>query len=163
MQQVVRELEDLIERNNWLTKFEKAIKKAQSYNVPSIKHIHNLCDYLKWMNDLLEWVPAENHNGRQIYERICEFYFFLDQPPVRELQNRIQPENQAQPLTELSQWMVDFAKALGNFLDTTESINSESAKSFYTLPSFNMDEYMPPPSGYKTFNQLFARRGQSRH
>jgi phosphatidylserine decarboxylase precursor len=157
MQQVVRELEILIEKNGWRGKFEEAIKKAHRYNIPSIRQIHNLHDYLEWMNDLLKWVPVVNHVGRQMHERLCEFYFFLDQHPLKELQNRIVPESQAQPLTELSRWMVDFAKAWGSFLDTTESINTESVKSFYASPCFNMDEYMPPPSGYKTFNQFFAR------
>jgi hypothetical protein len=158
MHQVVRELQALIEKKGWRRKFEEAIKNAHGYNIPSIRHIHNLHDYLEWLNDLLEWVPVEDHVGKQIYEQLCEFYFLLDQPPVRKLQNRIIPEAQGQPLTELSQWMVDFATALGSFLDTTDSINSESVKSFYSSPSFNMDEYMPPPSGYKTFNQFFARQ-----
>ena len=144
-------------KNNWQRKFEDAIENAQYYNIPSIRHIGNLDEYLEWLNGLLEWVPVENRAGRQIYEQLCEFYFILDQPSLKELQNQIRPETEPQPLTELSQWMVDFAKTLGSFLDTTESINAESVKSFYNSPGFNMDEYMPPPSGYKTFNQLFAR------
>jgi len=30
-------------------------------------------------------------------------------------------------------------------------------ESFKTAPNFNWDEYMPPPSGYQTFNQFMAR------
>jgi phosphatidylserine decarboxylase len=157
MHEVVRELQALVEKNCWWGKFEEAIKNAHRYNIPSIRHIHNLHDYLEWLDNLLKWVPVEDRLGKQIYDQLCEFYFFLDQPPVRELQNRIAPETEGQPLTELSQWMVNFAKALGSFLDTTESVNSDSIESFHNSPSFNMDEYMPPPSGYKTFNQPFAR------
>lgn len=43
---------------------------------------------------------------------------------------------------------------------TPGSCTTESAKEVETFkhdPLFNWDEYMPPPSGYLTFNQFFAR------
>jgi phosphatidylserine decarboxylase len=157
MQKVVLELKEMIERNKWEGKFAEAISHAQKYNIPSIRNIRTIGDYLNWMNHLLEWIPREDHAGRQIYNHICEFYFFLDQPPVKELQSSIRPHAHAPELTELSQWMVRFANAWGQFLDTTDSITPESLATFYESPSFKMNEYMAPPSGYKTFNQLFAR------
>ncbi|MCY1065376.1 phosphatidylserine decarboxylase [Nannocystis sp. RBIL2] len=76
---------------------------------------------------------------------------------MRELQNPIVPAERAAPLTPLSKWMVDYADAWGTFLDTAESIDEETLRTFSNSPKFNLEEYMPPPSGYKTFNQLFAR------
>src|SRR5471032_2992158 len=43
----------------------------------------------------------------------------------------------------------------GSYLDTTAS--AKEVDSFRTHPLFNWDDYMPPPSGYFTFNQFFAR------
>ena len=157
MQKVVNDLVALIARNKWEGKFNEAIANAHRYNIPSIRHIVTLDDYLHWINGLLEWVPVEDRAGTNTYNHLCEFYFFLDQPPVKDLQNRIDPRQKAPELTDLSRWMVDYANAWGAFLDTADSVTVESVLSFQDSPPFNMDEYMPPPSGYRTFNQLFAR------
>lgn len=157
MQPVVAELKALIEKKGWKEDFEAAIRNAQKHNIPQINQIKDLDDYLQWIDDLLTWVPRENREGREIYNRLSEFYFVLDQEPVRRLQNEIVPHEEAPPLTELSAWMVKYADAWGRFLDTTDSITEESLKSFEEAPSFNLNQYMPPPSGYLTFNQLFAR------
>jgi phosphatidylserine decarboxylase len=157
LQPVVQQLQQLIAKNGWEDKFTKAIERAQAYNIPRIQSIQTLNDYLNWINELLLWVPSETKSGRDIYYHICEFYFFLDQEPVKGLQNRILPHGQAPELTELSRWMVDYANAWGQFLDTTDSLTPDSLKSFYNSPPYNMNEYMPAPSGWKTFNQFFAR------
>lgn len=157
MHKVVKKLEKLIAKNKWEPKFEKAIAAARTYNIPRLKDIHNLGDYLRWIDGLLRWVPSETPNGRDIYCHICEFYFFLDQEPVRGLQNKILPHDQEPKLTPLSKWMREYADAWGLFLDTPESLTAESLKTFCESPPYNMDEYMPAPSGWKSFNQLFAR------
>lgn len=157
MHKVVEELRSLIAENNWEEKFDIAIRKAGSYNIPQLHNIKTLEDYLIWMDNLLRWQPIENYLGREIYNRICEFYFILNQEPVRSLQNKVIPAQQSAPLTPLSQWIVAFADAWGEYLDTPESISDASILTFYASPPFNMDEYMPPPSGYRTFNQMFAR------
>ncbi len=65
------------------------------------------------------------------------------------------PEFEAEQLTPLSAWMVKFARTWGSYLDTTES--AQGVDSFRTRAAVDWDEYMPPPSGYLTFNQFFAR------
>jgi phosphatidylserine decarboxylase len=158
MQPVVEKLKALIEEHGWHEMFEEAIKNVQRANVPRLKNIGNLDDYLLYINSLLEWVPTETESGREIYSRLCEFYFILDQPPIKDLQNKITPADQSPPLTPLSEWMVEYANAWGEFLDTPESLTEESLRSYYESPAFKMHEYMPDPGGWKTFNQLFARR-----
>jgi phosphatidylserine decarboxylase len=76
---------------------------------------------------------------------------------VRDLQSPIAPGSSSQELTILSKWLVKYAKALGAFLDTPESINDDALKSFRASPNYNMKEYIVPPQGFKTFNDLFAR------
>ena len=154
---VVKKLKKLVRKNDWQEMFQKAIDNAQKQNVPRIKDVKTLDDYYAWINNLLTWVPSENEAGTEIYYRISEFYFFLDQKPVKSLQNKILPHDQEPKLTELSRWMVDYANEWGKFLDTTKSITAKSLKSIYDSPRYNMDEYMPAPSGWRTFNQFFAR------
>ncbi len=155
MQAIVKKLVALIEKYGWKDDFQLAIKNAQSHNVPSIKHIQNLEDYLRYINDLVTWAPRELGDSQHIYDKIVEFYFFLDQPPVKNLQNPIEPGHGVEELTPLSAWIKEYAQAWGSYLDTTDS--AKHVESFRTDPLFNWDEYMPPPSGYFTFNQFFAR------
>ena len=47
----------------------------------------------------------------------------------------------------LSKWMDNYTKVIGDFLNSTESLTQE----------YRLHEYSPRPSGWKTFNQFFAR------
>jgi phosphatidylserine decarboxylase len=82
----------------------------------------------------------------------------VDQELVKSLQSPVQPHEHGQPLTPLSAWIVEYARAWGGYLDTTAS--AKEVESFRTNPMFTWDEYMPPPSGYFTFNQFFARHAK---
>jgi len=154
---VVAELSKLIVQNHWENDFNEALKKASSYNVPLIGNIKTIEEYLDWINKFLYWIPSENFTGKNVYDYLCAFYFILDQEPILSLQNKVIPYDKAQPLTPLSKWMVDYAKAMGQFLDTPDSLTPESEKSFYDCPGYNMNEYIRPHDGWKTFNQFFAR------
>ncbi len=155
MHKIVKKLKRLIEKHHWKRDFEEAIEKARSYHVSSIEHIHNLSDYLHYIDHLVTWAPREKDDSRFIYDRIVEFYFFLDQEPVKSLQTPIEPGKEGQKLTPLSEWIVEYANAWGSYLDTMDS--AKEIDSFRNDPVFNWDEYMPPPGGYLTFNQFFAR------
>ncbi len=153
----VQELIDLIAKNGWEDKFQKAYEKAKSYNVQEMDDINSLEDYYDWLDANLRWIPVENHFGRAMFNHICKFYFILQQSPVKELQNAIEPHDKALPLTPLSKWMKEYVQELGKFLDSPESITPESVKSFYDSPEFNMAEYLEPRGGWKTYNEFFAR------
>jgi phosphatidylserine decarboxylase len=154
---IVEDLIILIEQNNWKEHFEKAIKKANSKNVPLISHIKDLESYLGWINAFLYWVPRENSSGRNVNDHLSAFYFIANQEPVFSLQNKVIPYDKAIPLTSFSQWLVNYANAVGEFLDTPESLTKESEQSFYDSPFYNMNEYSRPHGGWRTFNQIFAR------
>lgn len=154
---VVEELIVLIKKNKWEKAFETAIKKANSFNVPLLGEVTSLDKYLVWINKFLYWIPSENIQGKNIYDHLCAFYFILDQESLLKLQNAVIPHDVAPPLTTLSAWMVKYANAMGEFLDTPESLTPESEQSFYDSPNFNMNEYIKPHGGWKSFNQIFAR------
>lgn len=147
----------MIRENGWESKFEEALKNAGQYNLEEMKDIQSLDDYLKWINDLLYWTPTEDFPARVVYQHVCKFYFLLDQEPVLDLQNKVVPHDQMPPLTPLSAWMVKYVNALGQFMDTPESLTPESEKTFYESPLYNMDEYERPRGGWKSYNQLFGR------
>ena len=154
---VVIELKELIRKNKWEDKFAKAIKKASSKNVPVIEHVKTLEQYLKWINELLYWVPTENHEGQNIDDHLSAFYFIADQEPLLTLQNKVVPYDSSVPLTTFSDWMQKYADAMGLFLDTPESLTKKSEQTLYDSPIYNMNEYIRPRGGWKSFNQIFAR------
>lgn len=154
---IVEELIEMIAVNNWGAKFDEALKKAQSYNIAEMADIKTMEDYYDWLDAQLKWVPVENPEGKIVYEHVCKFYFLLDQSPVKELQNAVVPHDKMEPLTPLSAWMKRFVIQFGAFMDTPESLTPESEKTFFDSPLYNMDEYLRPRGGWKTYNQLFGR------
>jgi len=167
---VVNELCRMINDRGWGDAFNDAIRHAQGYQVYDFTELQDWVsyeDYLMWLDDLLEWVPIQEGDSRNVYEMIVRFYFILDQPPVKELQSPVLPDGEYPVmLTQLSLWMIDFANAWGAYLDTPAS--AEHVLSFKNDPWFNWDDYMPPPASYltnpdddwkayRTFNQFFAR------
>ncbi|MDE5902896.1 MAG: phosphatidylserine decarboxylase [Muribaculaceae bacterium] len=155
---VVQELVDMIDANGWRPQFEEAVKKAVSQNVYGFEKVKTLEDYIDWCNDQLSWVPVEDRYGKLVYQHVCMFYFVLDQSPVKELQNAVVPADSQPALTPLSAWMRKFVTELGNWMDNPDSLTPESERSFYESPVYNMEEYIRPRGGWKSYNQLFARR-----
>jgi phosphatidylserine decarboxylase len=154
---VVAELASMIQKKGWTNSFEKAIKKANSKNVPLLENVKTLPQYLDWINDYLYWVPTENSSGQNVNDHLSAFYFIADQEPVFSLQNKVVPYDKSPALTPFSKWLVTYADAMGLFLDTPESLTKESEQTFYDSPVYNMREYTRPHGGWKTFNQIFAR------
>lgn len=154
---VVDELVGLIHTHKWDGAFQEAVDLAHKSGVVEMRDVKTTKDYLDFIDGLLRWVPSENVQGKDIYNHLCKFHFVLDQHPVRRLQNAIRPAREVLRLTPLSAWMVRFAKAMGAFLDTPESITPESLASFRASPNYNMSDYIEPRGGWRTFNELFAR------
>jgi len=138
--------------------------------------------YLKW---LVNWPPHEYNIGydptidpaevfnSEVFFQLVKFYWVLDQPSGRKLQKMKDPMRKGTG-NDFTDWMVHFANDWGYFLNTTDSITDKTLQSFIKDPNFKMFQYlMPPesytprdensvdkpngPSGWKTFNQFFAR------
>lgn len=153
----VQELADLIKENNWEDKFNQAIAKVVAYKIPGLSDIKSIEDYLDYLEAYCHWVPTENREGTHVYQHLFRSFFLLDQEPVKSLQTPNVPNAEMPKLSPLSKWMSDYCYAIGDWLDTPESITDDSVKSFYESAVYNMDEYEEPRGGWKTFNQMFAR------
>ena len=154
---IINELTQLIQTNHWENDFETAIKKAHSKNLPLLGKVKDLSSFMTWLNTSLYWIPSENASGKSVNDHLTAFYYILDQQPIFKLQNKVIPHDKAPKLTPLSKWLVNYANAIGDFLDTPESLTEASEKTFYDTPSYNMREYTKPHGGWRTFNQFFAR------
>lgn len=156
---VMQELRDYLAANpDFKQAFENSFKLAQAYNIPQFKEygLNTFEDYINFYEYLLTWVPTETLDGRAVYYHICVSYFVVDLPPVRVYQSPIRPDS-VEPWRWLSSWIIRWAKEIGKFCDTTESINQHSLASFYNAPAYHMQDYPIPPGGWKTFNEFFAR------
>ncbi|CAB4479489.1 uncharacterized protein OCT59_005776 [Rhizophagus irregularis] len=160
-QPIVQRLKDMIERNNWKDKFERAVHDAYKTGVEDMTNISSLTDYYNFLNYFVLWVPKEDETGAFVYNMLGTMYFVLDQKTVRDFQSPIKPSSYPPPpLTELSKWIVDFAGAMGQFLDTPQSLTEESLQTFYTAENYNVDAYVVPEGGWlgHSFNEFFARK-----
>lgn len=119
-------------------------------------NIHSLEEYIAYMNRYLHWLPCETPSGKNVYIHICMFYFIIDLPPVSSYQNPIDP-SQHPPWQWLTEWLIRYAQEVGAWMDTPESINSETIQSFHTAKGYHMEDYPVPPGGWKTFNEFFSR------
>lgn len=155
MAPIVERLQTLINEHGWQEAFASAIEYARRHHVAALSHIETLDDYLRFIDTMVRWAPRECGDSRMVHDKLVEFYFILDQPPLLPLQSAIEPARCARPLTPLSQWITEYACAWGEYLDTPES--AVHVDSFRTNSAFRWNDYMPPPSGYRTFNQFFAR------
>lgn len=61
-------------------------------------------------------MPKENEEGRDVYNRICLFYYVMNQPTVKSLQDPIKPTSISMQNSWLTDWMRTYADELGKFL-----------------------------------------------
>ena len=134
--------------------FENAFATAAATGILAKYNISTLDQYFAFYDETTRWVPKENVGGTEIYERLCLFYFVIDQSPIFQYQT---PVNPAGGWTWLSQWLVNYAQEVGKFMDTTQSITAETLQTFYDSPAYHMQDYPKPDAGWNTFNEFFAR------
>ena len=128
----------------------------------------DLNGYIKYLSDFACWVPqqsdlpawnVEGVGSQEVYDRLCHFYYLIDQPVGPDSKTMVQS------IEGFDQWLVAYANIWGDFLDTTDSFSDEILETFIKYsPEFRVQDSMigdPPrpnnPSGWLTFNQFFAR------
>ncbi|KAF4635019.1 hypothetical protein G7Y89_g3074 [Cudoniella acicularis] len=152
-------IKDILHDNIGL--LDQAIGKAKSFGIPQMRDwgVEDSKSFLLFASGMLTWTPSEICSGKLIYWTLCLFYFILDQEPLNDpgLSTPINHSSTGKPLKPLSDWVVEYAKKVGAYMDTPSSITQKSIQSFQNSPKYNFDEAIVPPGGFKTFNQLFAR------
>jgi len=119
---------------------------------------------------------------QEVYDQLCHFYYLINQKiDTKDKQTVTVQDNEW-----FAQWLVKYAMVWGKFCDSAESISPETIYSFYELSKkYNITDSMIPwneedqistkkgkytiyneegiplrpnsPSGWQTWNQLFAR------
>jgi phosphatidylserine decarboxylase len=129
----------------------------------------NLEEYEAYLSRFVRWVPrqadsppwqrlaADERHAKEVSDRMSHFFWLVDQ--------KVDDDDGAVPQSfdVFKEWLNEFARRWGNFLDMTESFNPETLQSFIdNAPEYRVHESMingkpNMPSGWLTFNQFFAR------
>ncbi|EAW21192.1 phosphatidylserine decarboxylase [Aspergillus fischeri NRRL 181] len=146
--------------SKWRADFEEAITTARSHNTTEMQDIQCLEEYFRFINDQLYWIPSEAAQPKDFLSRICKVWFVLDQPSVAAYQGPTRPlsepgKDQHGKLTWLSDWIVRYSKEIGVFMDSPAS--ATSLDTFRTSPAYNIQDYIEPRGGWRTFNEFFRR------
>ena len=135
-QPIVEELIRILEVEPELKEaLEQSIRQADRLDVPTLPA------YYEFLDKMVTMIPDD----RNLLPLLLEFYYLIDNSPGHKLQND----------PTFQQWTHKFAEDWGSFLDTTES--AKELETFYTDPSYHIDDYMIMPSGWLTYNQFFTR------
>lgn len=137
----------------WRAAFEEAITSARKVGVREIQDLRTVEDFLQKCDNQLR-IPPEGPI-RNLIKSARSLFFVFSQDSLKTLQSPISPQKGTKRLTELSQWIVDFVKAWGDFYDTADS--AKYIDSFKADSRIAWDEYIETPSGFLTYNQFFAR------
>jgi phosphatidylserine decarboxylase len=143
---------------------EESLEKAKSINPDSVTNpAQDLESYYAYIDRASQLIPQQILDvpavliRDQILQSICYFYFLIDQP-LTELEDKGYFKNSIQYHPPFSEWLVEFARTWGKFLDTEESWTPKTFRQFYDDPQFGLQiEWYEPPSNWKTFNEFFAR------
>ncbi|KAH1336217.1 hypothetical protein KXX14_007974, partial [Aspergillus fumigatus] len=158
---LVRDLKEwIVSDSKRRADFEDAITTARSHSTTELRDIQTLEDYFRFINDQLHWIPSEAARPKDILCRICKVWFVLDQPSVAAYQGPTLPSSEPGKsphgeLTWLSNWIVRFSKEIGTFMDSPAS--AASLDTFRTSPAYNIEDYIEPRGGWRTFNEFFCR------
>lgn len=144
---VIVDLIHLIQIYGWEEKFNQALASVLEKHLDEYSSIHNLNDWFLWCHKFLYWIPEELDTGNTIESRLLAFWFFFYQPSLRDIERG----------EILQAWIHIYARELEKFYDSVGSLTTESLRTFYETPEYRMEDYMEEPSGWKTFNQFFAR------
>lgn len=129
----------------------------------------DLGEYEEYLKNFIRWIPqqsdaeawksdAPQHRyAKEVSDRLAHFFWLTDQK-VCEGDTAIAENSDA-----FKDWLTEFARQWGSFLDTPESFSQAILDSFlknapeYTIEESLVDGRPNMPSGWVTFNQFFAR------
>lgn len=118
-------------------------------------------EYETYLKRFIRWVPHESdteawknekRQAQEVSDRMAHFFFLVDQG-----------DESPQSSGVFRDWMTEFARQWGNFLDSPDSFSPEVLQSFidnapeYRIHESLIDGVPNAPSGWLTANQFIAR------
>ncbi len=138
-------IDNVFDGNGWPTTIAGYLHYTDLY----LRLIPNESDDPKYPN---AWKSNNKRNGynQKVYDLLCQSYWLIDQKDPETGQTM-------QSFEKFANWLVDFAKAWGVFLDTEDSLTEESLASFKKDTMYNFPWYSDNEKNWTTFNEFFYR------
>ena len=176
--QIVRDLQHLLEQDDELhAVLEKSLQQAHDRAATELDaelrdalqwptDIAAYCDYLR---EFIRWIPQQTDHpawrtsapderyAKEVSDRLAHFFWLVDQ----KVDQGATAAAEGSPT--FRDWLTEFAREWGGFLDTPESFDDEILASFLAdAPEYTVEESLVngkpnSPSGWLTFNEFFAR------
>lgn len=127
-----------------------------------------IAQYKEYLREFGRWIPRQSaasawqsgspgqRQAREVSDRLAHFFWLIDQ--------RVGDSGRAVENSDaFGDWLTQFARHWGEFLDTAESFDDDILQSFIEdAPEYAVEDSMVNgkpnmPSGWRTFNQFFAR------
>lgn len=160
LQPVIQKFVALLDADNGKIRsyFEKALEKVHQLKVVEYEDIKTVDDFVLYLNHMITSPWLENKYGTAVYQAFMKIQYLFDVDPVDTLQTSETPRPENPKLSALSEWLREYMVALGMWMDDPTWLTPEVERSFYEAAPYNMEEYIRPRGGWKTVNQIFARR-----
>ncbi|MDQ2850663.1 MAG: phosphatidylserine decarboxylase [Actinomycetota bacterium] len=177
--QIVTDLHTMLEREgNDLTRMvEQSLKQASDRAhqdldpkiLAALDWPTDLEGYDAYLRSFIAWVPQQSDDAawkdtapeeryaKEVSIRLAHFFWLVDQQVGDDKSSTLQ-NNDA-----FGDWLTQFARQWGSFLDSPQSFNQDILESFiknapeYTIGESLVNGHPNAPSGWLTFNQFFAR------
>jgi phosphatidylserine decarboxylase len=140
MESSIQKLQSLLEEKADLKPaLEISLQKAAQ---PGITTIAQFYDFL---HEMLTYIPTKS----EINANEEKFYYLISESPDDLLKKD----------TRFNNWVREFAKEIGEFLNTPAS--ATRLDTFISDPEYKINDYYQQPGGWQTFNQFIARNIKS--
>ena len=155
---------------------QKALKCLEPSLYNALSWPNTIEHYLAYLDAFSKWIPRQslssvwNTSGydmnQEVFDRLCHFYWLINQQ-ILPNEARIIDDNKHG--VWFKEWLNNYAKNWGHFLNTPASFNTKVLDTFLSYaPQYNIQDSMiydnrgsirpNTPSGWLTFNQFFARK-----
>ena len=130
-------------------------------NTNPAQNLEEYYQFVSWAETTMPWAVLKKEEHPEIFDNIflglTAFYFLIDQP-LAELEGKGLVNNSLQYYPPFSQWLTDFSKTWGSYLDTKDSWNDHYYQMALNDGNFGLQHgWYEDPANWHTFNQFFAR------
>ncbi|TYA52468.1 phosphatidylserine decarboxylase [Formosa maritima] len=159
MKGLIKELQEIVKNPEVVKAFNKAISEVNPVlqdgsNKPNPWLGKTIDYFVSYFENWFTFLPTPTGG----LGKIMPFtYFYLDNPSAFHFLNTFESrQNKNEPYSkEIFNWTVKFIKARGKFMDSKESLMYMD--SWLDDPSANMNDFIIPKGGFKSFNEFFTR------
>lgn len=142
-------LDDVFDGEGWPVTPEAYLRYVAKYLVLIPNEVDDPDYPLAWTSD-----DEVNGYNQKIYDLLCQFYFLVDQPipgggTLQDYENGD---------FVFADWLREFARDWGSFLNTEDSFPLWAQASFIADPMYNYPLYSDNEDNWKSFNDFFSRQ-----